>query len=83
MRTSLVWTVHFDGTPLRGVRDAVEIAADRDHAVAADAPFQLQHGLKRPSRKWLELGTFFGENARPTTRLVVAWTRALATWSSQ
>src|SRR5690349_4678156 len=53
--------VHFHGTPARSVGHAVEIAADRDHAVAADAPLQPQHGLKRPSREWLELGTFFGK----------------------
>jgi hypothetical protein len=39
----------------------VEIAVDRDHAVAADAPLQPQHGLKRPSRERLELGTLFGK----------------------
>ena len=61
--------VHFDGTPLSGVRDAVEIAADRDHAVAADAP-RAAARLEWPSRKWLELGRS-SANARP--QLAWSW----------
>jgi hypothetical protein len=38
--------VHLDRTPARAVRHAVEVAVDRDHAVAGDAAFQAQDCLE-------------------------------------
>ena len=61
MRTSLA--VLCTSTRAGGVRvgHAVEIAADRDHAVAGDAPLEPQHGLERPGRQRLEAGALLGE----------------------
>ena len=42
--------VHLDDAPPGSVRHAVQIAVDRDHAVAGDPPLQSQHDLERPCR---------------------------------
>ena len=42
--------VHLDDAPPGGIGHAVEIALDRDHAVAGDPPLQSQHDLERPCR---------------------------------
>jgi hypothetical protein len=39
--------VHFDRSPTRAVWHAVEIAVDRNHAIAGDASLEPQHGLER------------------------------------
>ena len=38
--------VHLDHAPAHGVRHAIEIAVERDHAIAGDPPLQLQHRLE-------------------------------------
>ena len=40
---------------------AVEIAADADHALMGDAPFQSQHGPEREGRERLQDQPLFGE----------------------
>jgi hypothetical protein len=42
--------MHLDHAPAGGIGHAVQIAAERDHAVAGDAPLELQHRLERPGR---------------------------------
>ena len=73
--------VHLDDAPARAVRHAVEVAVDRDHAVTGDAALEPQHRLERSGREWLQLGRSSAK-CSATTRLVVACTRTLATWSS-
>ena len=53
--------VHLDDAPARAVGHAVEIAVDRDHAVAGDAPLEPQHRLERPGGQRLELRALLGE----------------------
>jgi hypothetical protein len=59
--------VHFDRSPTRAVRHALEIAVDRDHAVTGDASLKAQHGLERPRRQRMKrralLGEVLGDNA--------------------
>ena len=47
-------------TAARRVGHAIEIAVDRDHAVAGDAPLEPQHRLERAGRQ-LEAWVLFGE----------------------
>ncbi len=58
--------VHFDHSPTRAVRHAVEIAVDGDHAVARNASLEPQHGLERARCQRLKrrtlLGEVFGDN---------------------
>jgi len=42
--------------PAGAVGHAVIVTADRDEAVVADAPFQLEHGLEAMLRQRLQLG---------------------------
>jgi len=42
--------------PAGAVRHAVIIAADRDEAIVADAPFQLEHGIETMLGQCLQLG---------------------------
>jgi hypothetical protein len=53
--------VCLDDAAESGIVHAVEIAVDRDHAIAGDPPFQSQHCLKRPGREGLQFEALFGE----------------------
>jgi hypothetical protein len=53
--------VHLDGAAAGAVRHAVEIAVDRDHAVAGDPPLQAQRGLERAGWQRLEEGPLLSE----------------------
>jgi hypothetical protein len=53
--------VHLDGTAACCVGHAIEIAVDRDHAIAGDAPLHPQHRLERAGRQSLETWVLFGE----------------------
>ena len=53
--------VHLHGAAARGVGHAVEIAVDRDHAVAGDAPLETQHRLERAGRQRLQMRAFLGK----------------------
>ena len=53
--------VHLDRTAACRVGHAIEIAVDRDHAVAGDAPLHPQHRLERAGRQSLEAWVLFGE----------------------
>ena len=43
------------------VGDGVEVAADRDHALARDAALEAEHGVERPGRQGLEGRLLLGE----------------------
>jgi NAD(P)-dependent dehydrogenase (short-subunit alcohol dehydrogenase family) len=73
--------VHLDRATPCGVRHAVEVAVDRDHAVLGDTALQAQHGLERSGRQRLQAGRSSAKCSR-TTRCVVTCARALATRSS-
>ena len=70
-----------DGTAAGAVGHGVEIAADRDHALAGDAALQASTALNGPAGKRLEDGRSSAK-CSTTTRPVVACRRRLATWSS-
>ena len=53
--------VHLHRPPASGVGHAVEIAADRDHAVAGDAPLEAQHRLERAGRQRQQMRAFLGK----------------------
>src|SRR4029077_16689638 len=53
--------VHLDGPAACCVGHAIEIAVDRDHAVAGNAPLHPQHRLERAGRQSLEAWMLFGE----------------------
>ena len=53
--------VNLDDAATRGVRDAVEIAVDTDHAVPAEAALQFEDRSEWRERQWPQTGTFFGE----------------------
>jgi hypothetical protein len=53
--------VHLDRTAARAVGHAVEVAVNRDHAIAGDAAFEAQDRLERPARELLKLGALFGK----------------------
>lgn len=52
--------MHLDDPP-RPVGHAVVVAADRDEAVVADAPFQLEQGVEGHSGQRLQVGLLGGE----------------------
>jgi hypothetical protein len=45
--------VHLDDAFAGRVRHAVKIAADADHALVRDPPFELEHGAERHQRQGL------------------------------
>ena len=53
--------VHFDQAAARAIGHAVEIAADRDHAVAGDAPLEPQDALERARQQRLQCRALLGE----------------------
>ena len=53
--------LHLDDTPAGAVGHGVEIAGDRDHAVAGDPALQRQHGVEGTGRERLEVAAFLGE----------------------
>ena len=53
--------VHLDRPTAGRIGHAVEIAVDRDHAVAGDAPLEPQHRLERAGRQRLEVRPLLGE----------------------
>ena len=53
--------VHLDRTAACCVGHAIEIAVDRDLAVAGDAPLHPQHRLELAGRQSLEAWVLFGE----------------------
>jgi hypothetical protein len=53
--------VHFHRPPPRTVRHAVEIAVNRDHAIAGDASLEPQDGLERSRWQRLERRALFSE----------------------
>ena len=50
--------VHIDDTAAGDVGHAVEVAVDRDHAVAGEAALEPQHRLEWTGRQLLQLGLF-------------------------
>ena len=54
-------TVHLDNAFAGGVRHAVEIAADADHALMRDPPLKLEHGAEGHQRQGLEYRLFFSK----------------------
>ena len=69
-----------EDAPARRIRDAVEIAPDADQALVRDAPFELEDGPIRRQGQRLQERLLVGKGL---TRFVVAWSRGLATVSSQ
>lgn len=59
----------------RGVRHAVEVAADADHAVAGYPPLKAQHGPERRQRQRPQVRPLLGEGLvhHPLRRGVHAW----------
>ncbi len=53
--------VHLDDAFAGGIGHAVEIAANADHALVRDSPFELKHGAERHQRQGLEKEFLFGE----------------------
>ena len=53
--------MNLDDAAARGVRDAVKIAVDADHAVPTEAALQLENRSEWRQRQGPETGTFFGE----------------------
>ena len=53
--------VHLDDALPGGVGDAVEIAADRDHAFVRDPALQFEHRAERQRRQLLQLRLLLGE----------------------
>ena len=53
--------LHLQHAPAGGVRDAVEVAAHRDHAVLADPPLHGQHRAVGDGRMRQERGPLLGE----------------------
>jgi len=53
--------VNLDNPPARGVRNAVEVAVDTDHAVPAEAALQLEDRSERRERQQPQTGPFLGE----------------------
>ena len=53
--------VYFHCPPTCAVRHAVEIAVDRDHAIARDASLEPQHGLEHARCQRLERRALLGE----------------------
>src|ERR1700754_4757784 len=53
--------MHLNCPPSRAVRHAVEIAVDRDHAIARDASLEPHHGLKQPGGQRLKRRALLGE----------------------
>ena len=61
MRTSVAVLCTSTARRLVVFGHAVEVAADRDHAVAGDAALEAQHGLERPGRERLQARPLLGE----------------------
>ena len=53
--------VHLDHAPPGGVGDAVEIAADRDHAFVGDPALEFEHRAVRERWQLLQLRLLFGK----------------------
>ena len=69
--------LHLDGPPAGAVGHGVEIAGDRDHAVAGDAALQRQHGVEGTGRQRLEVTAAPRRSAR---RRPAGWWRAGGRW---
>ena len=54
--------------PAGAIRHTVKVAADRDEAVVADAPLQLEHCIEAMLGQRLQLGLLCAANASVTTR---------------
>ena len=74
--------VHLEDASAGGVGHAVEVAADADHALVGDAPFEPEDGAERHQRQRLEMRLLLGEGLIDDPP-VVACTGGLATVSSQ
>ena len=61
MRILVGERVHLDQPLPGGVGDAVEIAADRDHAFVRDPALQFEHRSERQRRQLLQLRLLLGE----------------------
>src|SRR5690349_24275933 len=56
--------MHLDNAAARAVRHAVEVAIDRDHAVAGNATLEAQYRLERTGRELLKPGALLREMLR-------------------
>ena len=70
--------MHLDDPLAGGVGHAVKIAADADHALVRDPPFELENRAERHQRQGLEMRLLLGEGLVDHAP-VVACTRGLAT----
>jgi hypothetical protein len=59
--------VHLDHAPSRRIRHTIQVSVERDHAVSGDASFKLQHGLKWPARRGLQVRLLLGKVFRDDT----------------
>jgi hypothetical protein len=56
--------MYLDNAAARAVRHAVEVAIDRDHAIARDATLEAKHRLERTGRQLLKPGALLREMLR-------------------